>query len=57
MADELIIIKENDTVFIKSLDQEIFNSRVDEFLNQGYQLIGQIEISNHGLCKAHLSKK
>ena len=57
MADELIIIKENDKVFIKSLDQEIFNSRVVEFLNQGYKLIGQIEISNHGLCKAHLSKK
>ena len=57
MADELIIIKENDKVFIKSLDQEIFNSRVDEFLNQGYQIIGQIEISNHGLYKAHLSKK
>tara|TARA_Y100000996_G_C22347135_1_gene571213 strand:+ start:136 stop:309 length:174 start_codon:yes stop_codon:yes gene_type:complete len=57
MADELIIIKENDSVFIKSLDQEIFNSRVNEYLDQGYQLIGKIEISNHGLCKAYLAKK
>tara|TARA_Y100000992_G_scaffold153969_1_gene102733 strand:- start:849 stop:1022 length:174 start_codon:yes stop_codon:yes gene_type:complete len=57
MADELIIIKENDTVFIKSLDYEIFNSRVNGFLNEGYKLIGKIEVSSHGLCKAHLEKK
>ena len=57
MADELIIIKENDTVYIKSLDHEIFNSRVNGYLNKGYKLIGKIEISNHGLCKAHLKKK
>ena len=57
MADELIIIKENDTVFIKSLDYEIFKSRVNGFLNEGYKLIGKIEVSSHGLCKAHLEKK
>ena len=57
MADELIIIKENYTVFIKSLDHEIFNSRVNAYLNKGYKLIGKIEISSHGLCKAHLKKK
>ena len=57
MADELIIIKENDTVFIKSLDHEIFNSRVNAYLNKGYKLIGKIEVSSHGLCKAHLKKK
>lgn len=57
MADELIIIKENDRVFIKSLDHEIFNSRVNGYLNKGYKLIGKIEISSHGLCKAHLKKK
>ena len=57
MADELIIIQENDTVFIKSLDQEIFKSRVDDFIKQGYQLHGQIEVSSHGLCKALLKKK
>ena len=57
MADELIIIKENDSVFIKSLDHEIFNSRVNGYLNKGYKLIGKIEVSSHGLCKAHLKKK
>tara|TARA_B100000575_G_C22519842_1_gene337063 strand:- start:261 stop:446 length:186 start_codon:yes stop_codon:yes gene_type:complete len=56
MADELIINKINDSIFIKSLDKEIFKSRVDYFLKNNYSLVGEIEISKHGLCKAQLKK-
>ena len=57
MSDELIIIKEKDRIFIKSLDEEIFRSRISRFLQSGYYLVGKIEILNHGLCKAQLKKK
>ena len=56
MSDELIIIKEKDRIFIKSLDEEIFRSRISRFLKSGYSLVGKIEILNHGLCKAQLKK-
>ena len=52
MADELIINQENDRVFIKSLDEVIFRSRIKHFLKNGYTMDGEIEISKHGLCKA-----
>lgn len=56
MADELIIIEQNDRIFIKSLDHEIFKSRIDHFVKNGYSLHGDITISAHGLCKAILKK-
>ena len=56
MSDELIIIKEKDRIFIKSLDEEIFRSRISRFLQSGYSLVGKVEILNHGLCKAQLKK-
>lgn len=56
MADELVITQENDRVFIKSLDEEIFRSRIKHFLKNGYTMDGEIEISKHGLCKARLKK-
>ena len=56
MADELVIIEQNDRIYIKSLDQEIFKSRIDHFVKNGYSLDGEIKISDHGLCKAILKK-
>ena len=56
MADELVIIEKNDRIYIKSLDHEIFKSRIDHFIKNGYSLDGDIEISDHGLCKAILKK-
>ena len=56
MADELVIIEQNDRIYIKSLDQEIFKSRIEYFVKNGYSLDGDIEISDHGLCKAILKK-
>ena len=56
MADELVIIEQNDRIYIKSLDQEIFKSRIDHFVKNGYSLDGEIQISDHGLFKAILKK-
>ena len=56
MSDELIIVKEKDRIFIKSLDEEIFRSRISHFLKSGYSLVLKIEILNHCLCKAQLKK-
>ena len=56
MADELIIVKNNNTIYIKSLDRQIFNDRVERFKKDGYSVVGKIEILSHGLCKATLKK-
>ena len=56
MADELVILKNNDLIYIKSLDREIFNDRIEQFKKDGYSIIGDVEILSHGLCKAKLKK-
>ena len=56
MADELVIIKNNDLLYVKSLDREIFNDRIKQFKKDGYFIVGKVEILSHGLCKATLKK-
>ena len=56
MADELVILKNKDLIYIKSLDREIFNDRIKQFKKDGYSLVGNVEILSHGLCKATLKK-
>ena len=56
MADELVILKNNDLIYIKSLDREIFNARIKQFKKDGYTVVGNVEILSHGLCKATLKK-
>jgi len=56
MADELVIIKNNDLLYVKSLDREIFNDRIEQFKKDGYSIVGDVEILSHGLCKATLKK-
>ena len=56
MADELVIIKNNDLLYVKSFDREIFNDRIKQFKKYGYSLVGDVEILSHGLCKATLKK-
>ena len=54
MADELVILKNKDLIYIKSLDREIFNDRIKQFKKDGYSIVGKVEILSHGLCKATL---
>ncbi len=56
MADELVILKNNDLIYIKSLDRKIFNDRIKQFKKDGYSLVGNVEILSHGLFKATLKK-
>ena len=56
MADELVILKNKDLIYIKSLDREIFNDRIKQFKKDGYSLVGNVEILSHGLFKATLKK-
>ena len=56
MADELVILKNNDFIYIKSLDRKIFNDRIKQFKKDGYSLVGNVEILSHGLFKATLKK-
>ena len=56
MADELVIIKNNNLLYVKSLDREIFNDRIKQFKKDGYSIVGDVKILSHGLCKATLKK-
>ena len=56
MANELEITHSKDSIIIRCLDENIFNDKVNHYLNNGYQLAEKVMINKFGLNKAILRK-
>ena len=56
MANELEITHTKDSIIIRCLDKNIFNDKVNHYLNNGYQLAEKVMINKFGLNKAILRK-
>ena len=56
MANELEITRTKDSIIIRCLDENIFNDKVNHFLNNGYQLAEKVVSNKFGLNKAILKK-
>ena len=56
MANELEITHTKDSIIIRCLDKNIFNDKVNHYLNNGYQLTEKVVTNKFGLNKAILKK-
>ena len=56
MANELEITHTKDSIIIRCLDENIFNDKVKNYLNNGYQLAEKVVTNKFGLNKAILKK-
>ena len=56
MANELEITRTKDSIIIRCLDVNIFNDKVNDYLNNGYQLAEKVVTNKFGLNKAILKK-
>ena len=56
MANELEITHTKDSIIIRCLDENIFNDKVNYYLNNGYQLAEKVVTNKFGLNKAILKK-
>ena len=56
MANELEITHTKDSIIIRCLDENIFNDKVNHYLNNGYQLAEKVVTNKFGLKKAILKK-
>ena len=49
MANELEITRTKDSIIIRCLDENIFNDKVNHYLNNGYQLAEKVVTNKFGL--------
>ncbi len=56
MANELEITQTKDSIIIRCLDKNIFNDKVNHYLNNGYQFAEKVVTNKFGLNKAILKK-
>ncbi|MAV15848.1 MAG: hypothetical protein CMG08_03440 [Candidatus Marinimicrobia bacterium] len=56
MANELEIHHDKDIIYINCLDEKIFKDKLNDFLKQGYAVLGMPQKNKFGLFKVALKK-